>query len=230
MSLRRAVRRSASRRRARRLGALLRRHLRALRWPLPRRCSPPPPREAGDVLATVVFASSALLLAGVVAVTTVPYLARRVVGSHVRDALNYEVTRAGPRLSGSHPADRHRRAQHRQQPAVHRGGRHARRGAGQRHRLGGDDQRAGNGSASSASCLCRAELCRRGAASQPAPASGRSPSPWCRRVTRRSAPPGAGIAPNSSILRRASGARPSSAVPDFTCTESCAAAPVAARL
>jgi uncharacterized protein (DUF58 family) len=52
-------------------------------------------REAGDVLATAVFASSALLLAGVVAVTTVPYLARRVVAHRVRDALNYEVTREG---------------------------------------------------------------------------------------------------------------------------------------
>ena len=36
-------------------------------------------REAGDEVATAVFASSALLLAGVVAFTTVPYLARRVV-------------------------------------------------------------------------------------------------------------------------------------------------------
>jgi uncharacterized protein (DUF58 family) len=52
-------------------------------------------REAGDQLATAVFASSALLLAGVVAVTTVPYLARRVVARQVRDALNYEVTREG---------------------------------------------------------------------------------------------------------------------------------------
>jgi uncharacterized protein (DUF58 family) len=51
--------------------------------------------EAGDVLATIVFASSALLLAGLVALTTVPYLARRVVGNRVRDALNYEVTRQG---------------------------------------------------------------------------------------------------------------------------------------
>jgi uncharacterized protein (DUF58 family) len=51
--------------------------------------------ESGDVLATIVFASTALLLAGVVAVTTVPYLARRVVGRHVRDVLNYEVTRQG---------------------------------------------------------------------------------------------------------------------------------------
>jgi uncharacterized protein (DUF58 family) len=52
-------------------------------------------REAGDLLATAVFASSALLLAGVVAVTTVPYLAKRVVANRVRDALNYEVTREG---------------------------------------------------------------------------------------------------------------------------------------
>ncbi len=52
-------------------------------------------REAGDVVATAVFASSALLLAGVVAVTTVPYLARRVVAHRVRDALNYDLTREG---------------------------------------------------------------------------------------------------------------------------------------
>ncbi len=52
-------------------------------------------REAGDALATAVFASSALLLAGVVAVSTVPYLARRVVARRVRDALSYEVTREG---------------------------------------------------------------------------------------------------------------------------------------
>jgi uncharacterized protein (DUF58 family) len=52
-------------------------------------------REAGDSLATAVFASSALLLAGVVAVSTVPYLARRVVARRVRDALSYEVTREG---------------------------------------------------------------------------------------------------------------------------------------
>jgi uncharacterized protein (DUF58 family) len=52
-------------------------------------------REAGDALATAVFASSALLLAGVVAISTVPYLARRVVAHRVRDALNYDVTREG---------------------------------------------------------------------------------------------------------------------------------------
>jgi uncharacterized protein (DUF58 family) len=52
-------------------------------------------REAGDVVGTAVFSSAALLLAGVVALSTVPYLARRVVGERVRDALNYEVTREG---------------------------------------------------------------------------------------------------------------------------------------
>src|SRR6266508_33081 len=52
-------------------------------------------RESGDVLATAVFASLALLLAGLVAIFAVPYLAKRVAGHRVRDALNYEVTREG---------------------------------------------------------------------------------------------------------------------------------------
>lgn len=52
-------------------------------------------REAGDRIATAVFASVALLLAGVVAVSIVPYLMRRVVTRRVRDALTYEVTREG---------------------------------------------------------------------------------------------------------------------------------------
>jgi uncharacterized protein (DUF58 family) len=51
--------------------------------------------ESGNVAATVVFASSALLLAGVVGVLTVPYLARRVVAARVRAALHYELTREG---------------------------------------------------------------------------------------------------------------------------------------
>jgi uncharacterized protein (DUF58 family) len=50
-------------------------------------------RESGNLLATAVLASLALLLAGVVAVTTVPYLARRV--ARLRDALDYDVTREG---------------------------------------------------------------------------------------------------------------------------------------
>ena len=52
-------------------------------------------RESGNLLATVVLASLALVLAGAVAVTTVPYLARRVAIGRVRDALDYDVTREG---------------------------------------------------------------------------------------------------------------------------------------
>src|SRR6266540_2002039 len=52
-------------------------------------------RESGDVAATVIFASLSLLLAGLVAIFAVPYLAKRVVTHRVRDALNYEVTREG---------------------------------------------------------------------------------------------------------------------------------------
>jgi len=52
-------------------------------------------REAGSVWGTVILASVALLLATFVGLTTVPYLARRVVMSHVREAMDYDVTRAG---------------------------------------------------------------------------------------------------------------------------------------
>ena len=52
-------------------------------------------REAGSVWGTVVLASVALLLATFVGLTTVPYLARRVVASRVREAMDYDVTRAG---------------------------------------------------------------------------------------------------------------------------------------
>ena len=52
-------------------------------------------REAGSVWGTVVMASVALLLATFVGLTTVPYLARRVVASQVREAMDYDVTRAG---------------------------------------------------------------------------------------------------------------------------------------
>jgi len=51
--------------------------------------------ERGDLLATAVLATSSLLLATVVGVITVPYLAKRVVAHRVRDALNYDVTREG---------------------------------------------------------------------------------------------------------------------------------------
>ncbi len=52
-------------------------------------------RQEGNQWATAVLASAALLLAGMVALTTVPYLARRVAFGHVREALDYEITRGG---------------------------------------------------------------------------------------------------------------------------------------
>lgn len=52
-------------------------------------------RESGNVAATALFASTALLLAGMVGVVVVPYLAKRVVSSRVRDALDFEITREG---------------------------------------------------------------------------------------------------------------------------------------
>jgi len=52
-------------------------------------------RESGSVWGTIVLASSALLLATFVGLTTVPYLARRVVAARLREAMDYDVTRAG---------------------------------------------------------------------------------------------------------------------------------------
>lgn len=52
-------------------------------------------RDTGNLLATVVLASLALLIAVAVGLGTVPYLARRVGTARVRDALDFEVTRAG---------------------------------------------------------------------------------------------------------------------------------------
>jgi len=52
-------------------------------------------RESGNLWATLVLASAALLLAVIVGLTTVPYLARRVAGARIRDAFHYDVTRVG---------------------------------------------------------------------------------------------------------------------------------------
>lgn len=52
-------------------------------------------RESGNIGATIILASAALLLATFVGLSTVPYLARRVVAARVRDAMDYDVTRAG---------------------------------------------------------------------------------------------------------------------------------------
>jgi uncharacterized protein (DUF58 family) len=52
-------------------------------------------RESGNLWATLVLASAALLLAVIVGLTTVPYLARRVAGAGIRDAFDYDVTQVG---------------------------------------------------------------------------------------------------------------------------------------
>jgi len=52
-------------------------------------------RDAGNVVATVVLASFALLMAAAVGLGIVPYLAHRVGTQRVREALDFEVTRAG---------------------------------------------------------------------------------------------------------------------------------------
>ena len=51
--------------------------------------------ETGNVMATVVFASVALLLSGLVGVLAIPYLFRRVAAERVRAALHYDLTREG---------------------------------------------------------------------------------------------------------------------------------------
>src|SRR4029077_18416397 len=52
-------------------------------------------RESGNVWATLILASAALLLATIVGLTTVPYLARRVAKGRIRDAFDYDVSRVG---------------------------------------------------------------------------------------------------------------------------------------
>lgn len=51
--------------------------------------------ESGNILATFAFASFALIVAVVVGLTTVPYLARRVVATRVREVLDYDITKEG---------------------------------------------------------------------------------------------------------------------------------------
>ena len=52
-------------------------------------------RDAGNVPATIILASLALLIAVAVGLGTVPYLARRVGAGKVREALDFEVTKTG---------------------------------------------------------------------------------------------------------------------------------------
>jgi uncharacterized protein (DUF58 family) len=52
-------------------------------------------REAGNLRASVILASLALLLAAFVGLVTVPYLARRVAIERLRETFDYEVTKVG---------------------------------------------------------------------------------------------------------------------------------------
>lgn len=52
-------------------------------------------RDAGNVWATVILASTSLVLATLVGLVTVPYLARRVAVERLRESFDYDVTRSG---------------------------------------------------------------------------------------------------------------------------------------
>src|SRR6266849_8232402 len=52
-------------------------------------------RDAGNLWGTVILASISLLLATLVGLVTVPYLARRVAVERLRESFDFEVTRAG---------------------------------------------------------------------------------------------------------------------------------------
>src|ERR1700689_5986464 len=52
-------------------------------------------RDAGNVWATVILASSSLVMATIVGLVTVPYLARRVAVERLRESFDFDVTRAG---------------------------------------------------------------------------------------------------------------------------------------
>src|ERR1700685_1519900 len=52
-------------------------------------------RQDGNELGTAITASLALLIAGAVALYTVPYLAKRVALESVKEAFDYDLTREG---------------------------------------------------------------------------------------------------------------------------------------
>jgi len=52
-------------------------------------------RQSGNLWATLILSSMALILAVIVGLTTVPYLARRVAVEQFKDVFDYEVTRVG---------------------------------------------------------------------------------------------------------------------------------------
>ena len=52
-------------------------------------------RDSGNLWATIILASVSLVLATLVGIVTVPYLARRVAVERLRESFDYDVTRAG---------------------------------------------------------------------------------------------------------------------------------------
>src|SRR5437660_4347878 len=52
-------------------------------------------RERGNMLATAIFALTALFLALIVGLLTVPFLTRRVVAARMKDHFDFELTREG---------------------------------------------------------------------------------------------------------------------------------------
>jgi len=52
-------------------------------------------RDAGNLWATVILSSASLVLATLVGLVTVPYLARRVAVERLRESFDFDVTRAG---------------------------------------------------------------------------------------------------------------------------------------
>src|SRR3984957_1134518 len=52
-------------------------------------------RDAGHLWSTVILASTSLVLATLVGIVTVPYLARRVAVERLRESFDYDVTRGG---------------------------------------------------------------------------------------------------------------------------------------
>ncbi len=57
-------------------------------------------RDRGNMMATAIFALSALFLAGIVGILTVPFLFRRVAVARKNDAFDYELTREGTAYLG----------------------------------------------------------------------------------------------------------------------------------
>lgn len=52
-------------------------------------------RDAGNLWTTVILASASLILATLVGIVTVPYLARKVAVERLRETFDYDITRAG---------------------------------------------------------------------------------------------------------------------------------------